>query len=63
MDTILASGPRRMPCPKHQATSDTEDYERRFGKPVGRGFWRFATVTSVVKGRAKLGARNEKPSN
>jgi hypothetical protein len=24
---------------------DTDDYERRFGKPAGRGFWRFRIVS------------------
>ncbi len=25
---------------------DTEDYERRFGKPAGRAFWRFRIVSA-----------------
>ena len=25
---------------------DTKDYEQRFGKPVGRGFWRFRMVSA-----------------
>jgi hypothetical protein len=25
---------------------DTEDYERRFGKPVGRAFWSFRIVST-----------------
>ena len=25
---------------------DTEDYERRFGKPVGRAFWSFRIVSA-----------------
>jgi len=25
---------------------DTDDYERRFGKPVGRGFWHFRIVSA-----------------
>jgi hypothetical protein len=25
---------------------DIEDYEHRFGKPVGRGFWRFRIVSA-----------------
>ena len=29
-----------------EASIDTEDYERRFGKPVGRAFWRFRIVSA-----------------
>jgi hypothetical protein len=25
---------------------DTEDYERRFGKPAGRAFWKFRIVSA-----------------